>query len=144
MTAKGHIDDLIELNGLIMSLTGVGILGLVGAGFRLIRKNYKEIKTRNKKLDQIITAQEVIQKKVIELELQGAKRQQANVASLHDRIYSIYDEILVNRVPAYVTIEELSNLEYLWEAYSGLGGNGTGQEMYERILQLDIRKEVKR
>ncbi|MDT2485063.1 hypothetical protein [Enterococcus avium] len=144
MTAKGHIDDLIELNGLIMSLTGVGILGLVGAGFRLIRKNYKEIKTRNKKLDQIITAQEVIQKKVIELELQGAKRQQANVASLHDRIYSIYDEILVNRVPAYVTIDELSNLEYLWEAYSGLGGNGTGQEMYERILQLDIRKEVTR
>lgn len=144
MTAKGHIDDLIELNGLIMSLTGVGILGLVGAGFRLIRKNYKEIKTRNKKLDQIITAQEVIQEKIIDLELQGAKRQQANVASLHDRIYSIYDEILVNRVPAYVTIDELSNLEYLWEAYSGLGGNGTGQEMYERILQLEIRKEVKK
>ncbi|MGJ0706658.1 hypothetical protein [Enterococcus avium] len=144
MTAKGHIDDLIELNGLIMSLTGVGILGLVGAGFRLIRKNYKEIKTRNKKLDQIITAQEVIQKKIIDLELQGAKRQQANVASLHDRIYSIYDEILVNRVPAYVTIDELSNLEYLWEAYSDLGGNGTGQEMYERILQLEIRKEVKK
>lgn len=144
MTAKGHIDDLIELNGLIMSLTGVGILGLVGAGFRLIRKNYKEIKTRNKKLDQIISAQEVIQKKIIDMESQGAKRQQANVASLHDRIYSIYDEILVNRVPAYVTIDELSNLEYLWEAYSGLGGNGTGQEMYERILQLDIRKEVTR
>ncbi|MDT2483134.1 hypothetical protein [Enterococcus avium] len=144
MTSKGHIDDLIELNGFIMSLTGVGILGLVGAGFRLIRKNYKEIKTRNKKLDQIITAQEVIQEKIIDLELQGAKRQQANVASLHDRIYSIYDEILVNRVPAYVTIDELSNLEYLWEAYSGLGGNGTGQEMYERILQLEIRKEVKK
>lgn len=143
LAIKGHVDDLLKLNGVIMSLTGFGILGLVGAVMRLIRKNYKEIKVRNEKLDQIVSVQESIQTKIAQLESQGIKRQQASIASLHDRIYSIYDEILVNRSPAYVTIEELSNLEYLWDAYRGLGGNGTGQEMYERILQLEIRKVMR-
>lgn len=38
-------------------------------------------------------------------------------------------------------MKELNNLEYLWKAYSGLGGNGTGKHMYERICVLPIIDE---
>ncbi|EPH98717.1 hypothetical protein D920_01481 [Enterococcus faecalis 13-SD-W-01] len=81
-----------------------------------------------------------MQKNITELQLQCAKRQKANIASLHDRIYSNYETIL-SRHPPGVTMKELNNLEYLWKAYSGLGGNGTGKHMYERICVLPIIDE---
>jgi hypothetical protein len=141
LAIKEHVNNLIELNGTIMSLTGFGILGLVSLGLKYILKNYQEIKKRNEKLDEMLQKQESIQKDISELQSQGAKRQKANIASLHDRIYSNYETIL-SRNPPVVTMKELNNLEYLWEAYSGLGGNGTGQRMYERICDLPIIEEV--
>jgi hypothetical protein len=141
LVIKEHIEHLLEVNGTIMAFTGFTILGLVSAGFKVILKNYKELKKRNEKLDEMLQKQESIQKDISELQSQGAKRQKANIASLHDRIYSNYETIL-SRNPPVVTMKELNNLEYLWEAYSGLGGNGTGQRMYERICDLPIIEEV--
>lgn len=141
LTIKEHIDHLLEVNGTIMSFTGFTILGLVSAGFKVILKNYKELKKRNEKLDEMLQKQESIQKDISELQIQGKKRQKANIASLHNQIYSNYETIL-SRTPPVVTLKELNNLEYLWEAYSGLEGNGTGQRMYERICNLPIIDEV--
>ncbi|BDH66073.1 hypothetical protein ABG953_11610 [Enterococcus faecalis] len=131
------IRSFIELNGVITALTGVSILGLVGASFKLIRKNYKALKERDEKLDTLIAQQGEIQKDISELQMQGAKRQKANIASLHDRIYSNYETIL-SRNPPRITMKELNNLQYLWDAYSGLGGNGTGEKMYNRVCDLPI------
>lgn len=141
LTIKEHFNSLLELNGVIMTLTGFSILGLVSVGFKVILKNYKELKMRNEKLDEMLRKQETIQKDISELQAQGAKRQKASIASLHDHIYSNYETIL-SRNPQAVTMKELNNLEYLWKAYSGLGGNGTGQRMYERICNLPIIDEV--
>ena len=37
-------------------------------------------------------------------------------------------------------ITELNNIEKMYKAYHKLGGNGTGTELYERVLELKIFK----
>lgn len=57
----------------------------------------------------------------------------------HDRLYQACNfYILTNQI----TTEELKNLEYLYEGYASLGGNGTGKLLYEKCKELpfvDIR-----
>ena len=38
-----------------------------------------------------------------------------------------------------MTIEDMKDFEYLYNAYHALGGNGTGTEIYERVKNLSIR-----
>lgn len=133
------LDELLELNGIVMSLSGAGILTLLGATFRLVYKNYKASQDRIEKLNSIYDNQKKITDEIEEIRHQGALREQANLASLHDRIYSNFELIFKRSELPYVTLDELSNLEYLWKAYRNLGGNGTGQKMYERILDLPIK-----
>lgn len=37
-----------------------------------------------------------------------------------------------------ITIEELENLEHIYKGYATLGGNGTGQELFEKCTKLPI------
>lgn len=37
-----------------------------------------------------------------------------------------------------ITEDELENLNYLYESYKALGLNGTGEELYKRILEKPI------
>lgn len=57
------------------------------------------------------------------------------VAMLHDRLYSLCTEYISK---GEITVEELSNLEYLYRSYHDLGGNGTGTELYNRCKSLKI------
>lgn len=58
------------------------------------------------------------------------------LALLHDRVYQAckyhidQDEI---------SIEDMKNLEHLYRAYSGMGGNGTCKELFERVCDLKIK-----
>ena len=36
----------------------------------------------------------------------------------------------------YCTVEDRDNLEYMFRPYKALGGNGTGEELYNRCLAL--------
>lgn len=37
--------------------------------------------------------------------------------------------------------EEMEEIAYIYRAYAALGGNGTGKELYERTMKLEIREE---
>lgn len=37
-------------------------------------------------------------------------------------------------------MDELKEIEYIYEAYHSLGGNGTGTEIYNRVKKLEIRE----
>lgn len=54
-------------------------------------------------------------------------------ALLHDRIFSIYAEC---RDKKFATVDDIRNLDYLYQPYRALGGNGTGQELYERVKKM--------
>ena len=54
-------------------------------------------------------------------------------ALLHDRIYGEYAECMQK---GYATVEDIRNIEYLYNPYHTLGGNSTGTELYNRIKKL--------
>ena len=58
---------------------------------------------------------------------------------LHDRIYQAC-HFFISR--GWVCISDLKNLEHLYEPYREMGGNGTAKELYERVLDLEIREDV--
>jgi hypothetical protein len=54
-------------------------------------------------------------------------------ALLHDRIFSICGDC---ENKGYATIEEKRNLQYLYDPYHALGGNGTGTNYYKQTLNM--------
>lgn len=105
-------DELLELNGLLMSLGIGGIVGVLGWVGRLIKKNKTQTETRFKNLEA------------------------ANIAILHNEIYKQCSYFIDQ---GEITIDDLDNLEYLWDGYHGLGGNGTGELLYNRVRELPLR-----
>ena len=61
---------------------------------------------------------------------------EAVLAILHDRLYSLARYYLAQ---GWLTIQDLDNLEYIYKAYHGLGGNGTGTDLFTRCKALPIR-----
>ena len=95
--------------------------------FKLMKKDRKE---RIKKAEEESKEQDLIKEGVLSL--------------LHDRIYQACQYHISKEC---VTVQDLNNLEYLYRGYRGLGGNGTGEELYKRckslrIIQSDDRREV--
>lgn len=64
--------------------------------------------------------------------------ERAMKAIQHDRIYSLTEEY-INR--GYVTLDELDNLDYLFQSYKEQGGNGSGERRYMLVQKLPIVKE---
>lgn len=60
------------------------------------------------------------------------------LALLHDRLYQACQHHINN---GYIAVTDLDNLEYLYESYHDLGGNGTGTELYMRCKALPIKTE---
>lgn len=133
-------NDFLAFDSALQTVLTGGVVTLLTGLIGLVWRTLKTIKKRNELLDNIAKEQAGIMAKVTELETMGNKRQKANLASLHDKIYTTF-YLVFSRNPPTVSIEELNNLEYLWEAYSDLGGNGTGKKMYERINNLPIKEE---
>lgn len=66
----------------------------------------------------------------------------AMIAMLHDRLFQCCRYHLKN---GYIPLEEsesaLDNLRMLYDTYHALGGNGTGTELYQRVVKLPIKAE---
>ena len=63
---------------------------------------------------------------------------QGVLAILHDRLYQACQFYLKR---GYCTIEDRDNLDYMFRPYKALGGNGTGEELYNRCLALPYGPE---
>ena len=63
---------------------------------------------------------------------------QGVLAILHDRLYQACQFYLKR---GYCTIDDRGNLEYMFRPYKALGGNGTGEELYNRCLALPYGPE---
>ena len=60
------------------------------------------------------------------------------LAIMHDRLYQSCTYFIKQ---GYIDTAALKNLEYLYENYHKLGGNGTGTELYTRAKSLPIKED---
>lgn len=60
----------------------------------------------------------------------------AVMAQQHDTLYRLTDEYLRQ---GYITLAELDNLEYIYESYKALGGNGSGEYRYNKCKELPLK-----
>ena len=58
------------------------------------------------------------------------------VAILHNKIYTLGKQYIEQE---HISLEDMKDFEYLYDAYHNLGGNGTVTEIYERVKNLPIR-----
>lgn len=61
---------------------------------------------------------------------------QGVLAMLHSQLYQTCRAHIAQK---WITVEDMKEVEYLYRAYSNLGGNGTGTELYERCKKLPIK-----
>lgn len=59
------------------------------------------------------------------------------LAILHDRVFQA---CMYHIDKGEISGDELENLEYLYNGYSGMGGNGTGETLFKRVQKLKITK----
>lgn len=59
-------------------------------------------------------------------------------ALIRDRLYQSCTFYMTRK---WVTPEDLENLKFMYENYHNLGGNGTGTLLYQRVLELEVKKE---
>ena len=58
------------------------------------------------------------------------------VAILHNLVYT---QGMVYIHNGNISMSEMKDYEYLYDAYNALGGNGTGTEIYNRVKNLPIQ-----
>lgn len=60
------------------------------------------------------------------------------LAMLHDRLYQACTFYISK---GSIDVDSLKNVEYIYNAYHDLGGNGTGTELYNRVKALQIKED---
>lgn len=74
------------------------------------------------------------QHQAVEDELQAIKKSQ--IADLHDKINREGNKLIGQGA---ITIDQLNNFDYLYNAYRNLGGNGTGEVIAMQVHNLPIK-----
>lgn len=69
------------------------------------------------------------------LETCSAAQSEGTMALLHDRLYQCCEHYLTK---GSIDVGGLNNINRLYKAYEGLGGNGTGKMLYDRVQELPI------
>ena len=82
------MEGFLEINAQIAQIFGVGLVGLLVVVARMFWKMYLELTKRNNQLDELLKGQIELDGRLDVIEKQGDLRQEASLASLHDRIYS--------------------------------------------------------
>lgn len=83
----------------------------------------------------IVDRREHDEKRFSSLETLTELLAKGQIATLHDRVYAEGERLLQR---GWVTIDELNNFQYLFDAYQDLGGNGTGEVIYTHVSQLEV------
>lgn len=130
---------ILEFNEFFQAVFGVSVASGIGILIKITLKRNDKLDAIANRQNELLNKYNSIEDRIIALEEQGELRKNASMASLHNNIYSFCGDIIKR---GSVTIKELDNLEYLWKAYSGLNGNGTGEVLYKRVKSLPIVEDI--
>lgn len=92
----------------------------------------------------LLTWSRNLQKKLKVKQVEQDALKSGMIAILHDRLFCICNKYLsLGYIPVEKSEEILDNAKMIYDAYHGIGGNGTGTTIYEKFLKLHIRNEGK-
>lgn len=131
--SHSYIQEFLELNGTIQALLGTSLIGGVAYIIRALRKLYKEQKDQTYLIVETDKRLKKTDKRLKEIEEASELRKKGLVALQHDRIYTECDRI---REKGTISVEEMQNLEKLYNTYAANGGNGTAKKLYEEVIEL--------
>lgn len=103
------LDRFLEINSLFVALGSGGVISLFVRVFKQLKAQREQTERRFRNLES------------------------ANLALLHDKIYQ---QCIYFLEQGWISVDDLENLEYIWKGYRALGGNGTGEALYSKILTL--------
>lgn len=106
-------DKLLEINSMLVTLGAGSIISLFVRVFKQLKLQRQKTEERFKKIES------------------------ANLALLHDMIYQQCSFFLEQ---GWISVDDLENLEYIWKGYKGLGGNGTGEALYNKVVALPHKR----
>lgn len=107
------MDRFLQINTISLAVFGISIFGIFKWFYEKIKKLFEQQQRERKLLDE------------------------STVAILHNKIYKngmAYIE------QGYITVEELQDLEKLFNPYDAMGQNGTARIIIEKVRKLPIRK----
>ena len=84
---------------------------------------------------------EIVKYKIERKDSTKSAEDEALIALLHDRIYQLAECYILS---GFITFEEFDNLTYLYSPYKKLGGNNTGEDLYQKCKSLPRVKEGNR
>lgn len=100
------------------------LLGNVVGWFKMVGVDHKAVKQMQSQLP-------VLSKRMDQL-------QSGDMAELHHQLYESSQKYLQR---GYITTSELDDLNYIFKSYHDLGGNGTGEVLYEKCKALELKPE---
>lgn len=106
--------------------TLIGVVSFFGAiSLAMVRSIFK----LSKKITYFIDGKDSNQNTAIEL------LKNASLATLHSQLYEKGDKYIKQ---GWITLSQIDDLEYTWQSYEALGGNGTGELIYNKCRALPI------
>ena len=133
-----RLTEISLVVGIVGSVLALPIVKALPAWFR---------KHRQKKTDRLTAAVEKATKPLIkayEREHKAlidkiAEQDETSLSILHDRIYQDGKQMIDN---GEASIDDIDNFIHLYERYRKLGGNGTGEVMNSRVMNLPLKHET--
>ena len=101
------------------------------------RQSEAHLKTHDERLDQHDKYLDNDKKEIQALKAIQEASVKANLAMLHNHLYEACTHHLA---AGLITLDEMDNLDCIYEAYHALGGNGTGTRLYERCKALRLKE----
>ena len=143
------LELLQRANDGLVSMFGIGFLGIFGLGLRQLYKIAKEKRKENdlnrEAFKHVIDNDEKQDRRLESLEIYRSTSDtrakgmiKAQKASLHNQIWN-KSEIYLKR--GWIDVGELSNFEIMYHAYKSIGGNHTGDTLHEKVKALPVKDE---
>ena len=133
---------MLDLLTVIITVTGASLVTLIGNAimFKMQRRAKHEDEAAADERARHNTDEKIckIEKTMGSIVERISLLEAADLSILHDRLFYCCKQYIKR---GYITVSDLETTEDLYNAYSRLGGNGTGTKLYLDVKQLPVKSD---